>query len=1015
LKLINPIFKIQDKDNNIFTIREKDQKEILFVAREILQPAIDLGFTLNELTLKDSRFSSGELSKTVKQTLAIKLQKATSHIDLSLHIPKLVDNNYIIINGRRKIPLFQLFDIPVVTRGENIKLRTNVATLMILKDRDPPFVKVSFLGKKVPLSILMFAYYGIDVMIANPELDLPNVKVEDLNQENLMDLLIHDCKLIYNELQSNTTQDDFILEIGRVYSKYNSKSKGHDIIYALDLIPQVDIFTRAFLQTGSLLEELIDTIKGGEIDDILFTNKRVRCFEYMIFSKLSKIIFDLCFSNRTTKQPKFNTNSTQILTECNVSDIVQFDFSINPIEELTKLSRISLLGPGGFKRENIPKHLRDICPTMFGRLCPVDTPDRDNCGVLQNLIPNVKLDEHLRFTNDICENQPISIPVSFTPFCEHDDQTRLQMAASQMRQAIMLKEFEQPMIKSGCEGLYTDHTQFIKRAKKNGEVVYLDEKYLMVVYEDKTVEIFDVAYRNIYVEHMDTVKLYVNVGDRFKAGEILAESNFIQNGEITFGKNLLTGVMVYYGHNYEDGIIISDRLVKDDIFTSVHFKDLSFTIPPNKVLLSLSDSEYKPLPDPLELIRMGKPYAILKTISSDDLYSIFTERIKLEAEKTFIIPSIKVYANDWNKDIPEYKEWVEKTIKKQQEKETGLRQIIKEKLPRDLAVKFIRQKDLEIFSFIGKYKNKKEKINGIYVEMSGIFLRSIKVGDKIANRHGNKGVISRILPHKMMPQLEDGRHLDICINPLGIISRMNIGQLFELHLSMSLYHLQKNMLQMLKEEKTQEQIRKYLIDYIKIIDNTKEGWYEEQFTQQLPDTIDAFFIESLSLIQPPFESCHIEELEKALTYTQTDFKYKVYDPIARKFLLNEVAVGHIYFLRMVHIAEEKLAARGIGSYAKRTLQPLGGRKNKGGQRCGEMETACIIGHDAPKNLFEFLTTKSDCIDLKNEYIRSYISTGQPQHVLDKINLNPMPESVKLLNSYLTVLGVDHNDNIDNIL
>ena len=114
---------------------------------------------------------------------------------------------------------------------------------------------------------------------------------------------------------------------------------------------------------------------------------------------------------------------------------------------------------------------------------------------------------------------------------------------------------------------------------------------------------------------------------------------------------------------------------------------------------------------------------------------------------------------------------------------------------------------------------------------------------------------------------------------------------------------------------------------------------------------------------------------------------------------------------MVHIAEEKLAARGIGSYAKRTLQPLGGRKNKGGQRCGEMETACIIGHDSPKNLFEFLTTKSDCIDLKNEYIRSYISTGQPQHVLDKINLNPMPESVKLLNSYLTVLGVDHNDNI----
>jgi len=1008
LKVINPIFKIQNEDNNIFTIRKQDEEQILPIIRNILQPAIDLGFTLNELALKNSRFSSGELSKTVKQTLVIKLQKGTSNIDLSLQIPKLVDNNYIVINGRRKIPLFQLFDIPIVTRGENIKLRTSVATLMILKDKEPPVIKVSFLGKKVPLSILMFAYYGIDAMIQNKELDLPNVKIEDLDKENLMDLLIEDCKYIYDDLQGSTTQDDFILEIGKVYSKYNSKSKGHDIIYALDLIPQVDIFTRSFLQTGSLIEELIYTMKTGDVDDILFTNKRVRCFEYMIFSKLSKIIFDLCFSNRTSKQPKFNINSTQILSECNVSDIVQFDFSINPIEELTKLSRISLLGPGGFKRENIPKHLRDICPTMFGRICPVDTPDRDNCGVLQNLIPNVKLDDNLRFTDEICEKEPISIPVSFTPFCEHDDQTRLQMASSQMRQAIMLKEFDQPMIKSGCETLYTDHTQFIKRAKKNGEVVHLDEKYLMVVYEDKTVDIFDVAYRNIYVEHMDIMKLYVNVGDKFKVGEILAESNYVEDGEIHFGKNLLTGVMVYYGHNYEDGIIISDRLVNDETLTSVHFKDLSFTIPPNKVLLSLSESEYKPLPTTLERITQGDPYAIMKTLSGDDLYSIFLEPTKLEAEKSYIIPSIKIFANEWNQDIPQYKEWVIKTIEKQKEKEFKLRSIIKEKLPRDQAVKFIRENDLEIFSFIGKYKNKKEKINGISVVMSGIYIRSIKVGDKIANRHGNKGVISRIVPHKMMPQLEDGRHLDICINPLGIISRMNIGQLFELHLSMALYNLQQTLTKML-DEKTQNQIKKYLLDFIKIVDKTKEGWYQKQFEEQLPNVIDKSFIDSLSLIQPPFESCHIEDLEKALEYTQTGFKYKIYDPIARKYLLNEVAVGYIYFLRMVHIAEEKLAARGIGSYAKRTLQPLGGRKNKGGQRCGEMETACIIGHDAPKNLFEFLTTKSDCIDLKNNYIRTYINTGQAK-TDSSVDLDPMPESVKLLNSYLTVLGVDQYGN-----
>lgn len=1006
MKIINPVFKVQNEDNNIFTMRTKDYEQILPVTREILQPAIDLGFQLNELALKDSRFSSGELSKTIKQTLTIKMQKGPANIDLSLHLPKLVDDNYIIINGRRKVPIFQLFDVPVVTRGENIKLRTNVATLMVFKDREPPYIKVSFLGKRVPLSILLLACYGMEEV--ENMFDLKNVKEEDLNKDVLIDLLVMECKMVYDEYKGET-QDDYILEIGRVYTRYNQKSKGYDIVYALDLIPKVDIFTKKFLNKDTILEELIHAMIVGDIDDTLFTNKRVRCFEYIIFSKLSKIIFDMCFSNRAAKHPKFNINTSQILTECNVSDIVQFDFSINPIEELTKLSRISLLGPGGFKRENIPKHLRDICPTMFGRVCPVDTPDRDNCGVLQNLIPNVHLNDDLRFTDQICEKQPISIPVSMVPFCEHDDQTRLQMASSQMRQSILLKDFDNQMIKSGNESLYTDYTQFIKRAKKDGEVTHLDEKFLIVVYNDKTVDIFDVSARNIYVEHMDFMKVYVGSGDKFKQGDILAESNFVKNGEIVFGRNLLTGVMIYYGHNYEDGIVVSDRVVNEDILTSAHFKDLSFTIPPNKVLLSLSQNEYKPLPKTLDRIKQGNPYAILKTLSSDDLYSVFTEVNPLEAEKSYIIPSIKVYANEWNGDVPEYKQWIEKTIEQQKEREASLRSIIKEKLPRDQAVRFIRENDLELFSFIGKYKNKKERINGIYVEMYGIHVRAIKVGDKIANRHGNKGVISKILPHEMMPQLEDGRHLDVCINPLGIISRMNIGQLFELHLAMSLYDLKQKATQMIIENKPQDEIKKYLRGYIKIIDKTRDGWYLSQFDEQLPVEVTIEFIDSLSIIQAPFESCHLDDLKKALEYTKTGFKYKIYDPVARKHLLNEVAVGYVYFFRMVHIAEEKLAARGIGSYAKRTLQPLGGRKNKGGQRCGEMETACIIGHDAPKNLFEFLTTKSDCIDMKNDYIRKCINPGL-EGIEESKDLDPIPESVKLLNSYLTVMGVDHRGN-----
>jgi DNA-directed RNA polymerase subunit beta len=424
-------------------------------------------------------------------------------------------------------------------------------------------------------------------------------------------------------------------------------------------------------------------------------------------------------------------------------------------------------------------------------------------------------------------------------------------------------------------------------------------------------------------------------------------------------------------------------------------------------LLSLEENIYKPLPNELDEINPGQNYAILKTLSIDDSYSVFTEDIKYEADRYLIIPEVTIYANDWNTDIPQYNEWVNEKILAQQEKEASLREIIKEKVSKEDANKFIKEHSLDLSTYTGKYKIKKERIPGIFVEMYGIYFRPVRVGDKLANRHGNKGVISRIVPHDKMPQIEDGRHLDICINPLGIISRMNIGQLFELHLGMSTKDFKNNLTNMLKDNTDQDTIKNYIFEYIKIIDKTENGWYLNQVVEQLPETITQQFIDDFTIIQPPFESCKLEDVEKALKYTGSQFKQSIYDPLSKEIIRNKIAVGFLYFFRMVHIAEEKLAARGIGSYTKRTLQPLGGRKNKGGQRCGEMETACIIGHDAPINLFEFLTTKSDCIDLKNKYIRNFIDPNLVPD--DDKELDITPESVKLLNSYLTVIGVDHKD------
>jgi len=614
----------------------------------------------------------------------------------------------------------------------------------------------------------------------------------------------------------------------------------------------------------------------------------------------------------------------------------------------------------------------------------------------------------MKFTNVVENKQPISVAVSMVPFCEHDDQTRLQMSSSQMRQAIFLKDFDKPMIQSGCEGLYSHYTQFVKKAKKDGTVLHVEgREFIIVEYTDGTFDIFNIKYRKIYIDHMDVMNIYVKPGDKFKAGDILAESNFTIDGDVCIGKNLLTAIMPYFGDNYEDGIVISDRLVKENVLESVHFKDLSFLIPENKVLLSLSDKYYKPLPDPDETLRSGQTYAILKSLMADDQYSVFSENIDLKTKKQLVITEVNIYPNKWNKDIYQYDMWIREKIRQQNEQENKICGMIKNFLPKEQANLFIKNNNMERFNYnIEKYKEKKEFIEGIYVEMYGMYVRPIQVGDKLANRHGNKGVVSRIVPAEKMPKLPDGRNIDICINPLGIISRMNIGQLFELHLAMSLNDLKRNILSIFEREDSQKLIRKYLLGFIRKIDKTEKRWYYNQFKKQLPEIIDRKFIETLTVIQPPFESIGIEEIEKVMKYTKTTMKYKLHDPISKQEIINPISVGYLYFFRMVHIAEEKLAARGIGAYARRTLQPLGGRKNKGGQRCGEMETACLIAHDASKNLFEFLTTKSDCIDLKNKYIKNVIEYN-PITTEDKID--ETPESVKLLNAYLNTLGVDYND------
>ena len=313
------------------------------------------------------------------------------------------------------------------------------------------------------------------------------------------------------------------------------------------------------------------------------------------------------------------------------------------------------------------------------------------------------------------------------------------------------------------------------------------------------------------------------------------------------------------------------------------------------------------------------------------------------------------------------------------------------------------------------FKFKGDVIDGVRIELTIKYERKIQIGDKLANRHGNKGTISTFVPDELMPvNKEDGTHADIVINPLGIISRMNVGQVFECHLGECIMNLRKMCKEMLAASESEtkiDDVKKYIIGFINIIDCTENKTYSAQ-AKSIIDVLNENQLESLvdnfNIIQPPFQSIGTDELKRAMEYTGTKYEFKTYDPVSKKDIENELVFGWLYYMKLNHISQDKIACRGIGPYSAKTNQPLCGKSRKGGQRLGEMEIWAIIAHGDEKNLNEFITTKSDSIQLRNKYISHCI--GNDELLADQDDDN-VPQSLRLLENCLKSIGIDFK--IDN--
>jgi len=936
-----------------------------------------------------------ELKKHIVSSFKIVLNDPhDKEVSYNILIPDLISEQFFYIGGHLKVPIFQLFDNPIIFRNNLLKLRTNTISISMDLSRDS--YKVSVFNKQVPIDLLITSLYTKEEF---------EEFIEDKLGEN--PILIS----IYNNCAKrwDTPMEDKIIELGTLFSSMNTDKtkKGKSVLFSFKAAFEVDFFSREFFKTDSLLFEILNAIYEGEKSDTDITRKRLRFSEYVL-SPLIRKVYDMLLTLYNSKKVKFQIPQSIIIDKCSVSEIIHYNFPINPIGEIASLCQISLTGPGGFRKNNVPAHLRDIDISQLGYICGADTPDREGCGVILNMVPTVDINENGSFGVPDA-NVITSYPISNVPFLEHDDPVRLQMASNQMKQSLLIRDSQKPLIKSGVEKCYLENTTFLFRADQNGTVTHIDPNLMIVTYDDKTSKISKLAYKSLYLGAVDYILPKLKENDNFVKGQTLSSSMMIKEDELAIGQNLLTGVAIWKGFNYEDAIVISEKVSKKR-FTSLHSVDIMFTIEPGQVLLSLSDDRYSPLPSIGEFLKKGDVCAKIKTLDGEDGFeSVNIEAFEIITPIDCKIVDIEIYPNSWNKKVEEFDLFIQAMSIKQTDKYINMQSKLSRYMQKEEVENFVTLNGLsklDCASRTGKYTTKGKKFGGIIIKILAVYEEQIGIGDKIANRHGNKGVIAKIIPDEMMPSLPDGRKLDAIINPLGIISRMNAGQLYELHLNEALYQLKKR----LYEIKERDEKIEFLKGFLDIIDNSYGRWVSVKILSDYILGLERDNIEGtvgraeseIYLIQPPFQSIGPEKLFNAMKYTGAKLKYKVFDPSNKMHILNLLGCGYIYFLKLIHRSSDKISARSIGPYSKKTLQPLGGKSRMGGHRLGEMETWSLIAHGADDLLTDFLTLQSDSAGLKNKFLSEVL---QNPDLFASNTSDDRPQSLRLFEAYLRVLGL----------
>ena len=751
------------------------------------------------------------------------------------------------------------------------------------------------------------------------------------------------------------------------------------------------------------IEVIMDLFNGeGHTDDIdNLSNRRIRGVGELLLmqiraglAKMSKMVREkmtIQDSETLSSQSLLNTRplNALILDFFGSGQLSQFMDQSNPLAELTHKRRISALGPGGLSRERAGFEVRDVHDSHYGRVCPIETPEGPNIGLIGSLATYAKVNEYgfmetpyvkvengvikfdqidylaadeedglfiaqadskfdengkllgsitCRFGHEILQvegekvdyidvspKQVVSVSAGLIPFLEHDDANRALMGSNMQRQAVPLLRTEAPYVGTGIERKVAIDSGAVVTSEVSGVVTYVDAHSIKIM-SDEGIE---VTYPLLNYERSNQAmclhqKPIVDLGERVEKGAVIADGPATKGGDLALGRNILMAFMPWEGYNYEDAILISDRLRKEDVFTSIHIEEYEIEARNTK----LGDEEI-----------------------TREIPNVSEEALRNLDANGIIIVGSEVEAGDI---------LVGKTAPKGETEppaeEKLLRAIFGEKARdvRDTSLRMPHGSKGTVVEVLELSRENGDDLKAGVNKAIRIYVaekRKITVGDKMSGRHGNKGVVSRVLPAEDMPFLADGTHLDVVLNPLGVPSRMNIGQVLEVHLGLAL--------------------------------------------QKIPNRDERY------IATPVFDGASEDEVKNFLEksgYPRSG-KVTLYDGRTGEKFDNPVTVGIMYMLKLHHLVEDKMHARAIGPYSLVTQQPLGGKAQFGGQRLGEMEVWALEAYGASNILQEMMTVKSDDINGRTKTYEAIVK-GEDMPEAD------LPESFKVLLKEFQAIALD---------